>query len=121
MDDEISVQNLLKKFLESCDYNVTTASDGMEAYSRFKAALETDNPIEVAVMDLVVNNGLGGIDSFRLIRKLNPEVIGIISSAYSDDSAMADYQRHGFRAVLSKPYQLLDLKRLIEELIDEEE
>ena len=120
MDDEPSVRGLLNKFLQTCGYQVSVASEGMEAYELYKAALESDQPVDAVIMDLLVNDGLGGLDSFRLIRQAHPEAIGIVSSAYSDDNTMADYEAHGFSAVLAKPYQLLDLKRILEDLCGSE-
>lgn len=120
MDDEPSVRGLLNKFLQTCGYRVTVASEGMEAYELYKAALEGDRPVDAVIMDLLVNDGLGGLDSFRLIRQAHPEAVGIVSSAYSDDNTIADYEKYGFSAVLSKPYQLLELKRILEDLCGSE-
>ena len=120
MDDEPSVRGLLNKFLQTCGYHVTVASEGMEAYELYKAALESDRPVDAVIMDLLVNDGLGGLDSFRLIRQAHPEAVGIVSSAYSDDNTMADYEKYGFSAVLAKPYQLLELKRILEDLCGSE-
>ena len=120
MDDEPSVRGLLNKFLQTCGYHVTVASEGMEAYELYKAALESKRPVDAVIMDLLVNDGLGGLDSFRLIRQVHPEAVGIVSSAYSDDNTLADYEKHGFSEVLSKPYQLLELKRILEDLCGSE-
>ena len=120
MDDEPSVRGLLNKFLQTCGYRVTVASEGMEAFELYKAALESDHPVDAIIMDLLVNDGLSGLDSFRLIRQLNPAAVGIVSSAYSDDNTMAEYEKHGFSSVLAKPYQLLELKRILEELCEPE-
>lgn len=120
MDDESSVRGLLNKFLQTCGYRVSIASEGMEAYEIYKDSLKSDHPVDVIIMDLIVNDGLGGLDSFRLIRQVNPQAIGIVSSAYSDDNTMSEYDKHGFSAVLAKPYQLLELKRLLEELCEPE-
>ncbi|MCB1124443.1 MAG: response regulator [Verrucomicrobiae bacterium] len=118
MDDEPSVRGLLEKFLQTCGYRVSVASEGMEAYELYKASLQTEQPVHAIIMDLLVNEGLGGLDSFRLIRQVNPEAIGIVSSAYSEDNAMSEYEKHGFKAVLAKPYQLLELKRILEDLCE---
>ena len=120
MDDEPSVRGLLNKFLQTCGFKVTVASEGMEAYELYRTSLESEHPVDVIIMDLIVNDGLGGLDSFRLIRQANPEAVGIVSSAYSDDNGMAEYEKYGFSAVLPKPYQLLELKRLLEELCETE-
>ena len=120
MDDEPSVRGLLNKFLQTCGYHVTVASEGMEAYELYKSSLESDRPVDAIIMDLLVNDGLGGLDSFRLIRQANPEAVGIVSSAYSDDNTMSEYEKHGFSAALAKPYQLLELKSILEELCDTE-
>ena len=96
--------------MQTCGYRVTVASEGMEAYELYKASLESEAPVDAIIMDLLVNDGLGGLDSFRLIRQANPEAVGIVSNAYSDDNAMFDYEKHGFSSVLAKPYQLLEGK-----------
>lgn len=118
MDDEPSVRGMLEKFLQTCGYRVSVASEGMEAYELYKASLSSGQPVDAIIMDLQVDDGLGGLESFRLIRQVNSEAIGIVSSAYSDNNAMSEYEKHGFKAVLAKPYQLLDLKRILEDLCE---
>ena len=50
---------------------------------------------------------------------INPEVKAIVSSGYSDDPVMAEYKKHGFNAVVRKPYQYEELCKIVNEVIKE--
>ena len=65
------------------------------------------------VLDLTIPNGLGGVLTMERLRLLDPNVVAIVSSGYSDDPVMARPAAYGFSAVLPKPYESSDLLRLV--------
>jgi DNA-binding NarL/FixJ family response regulator len=50
----------------------------------------------------------------KLIKELDPQAKAIVSSGYSNDPIMANHQEKGFAGVLSKPYKIQDLARVLE-------
>ena len=51
------------------------------------------------------------------LRGIDPEVVAIVSSGYSDDPVMARPAAYGFAAVLPKPYEPMDLLRLVKNVL----
>ena len=50
-----------------------------------------------------------GHERYRLLMEIDPDVKGVVSSGYSDDSGMADFKQHGFSGAVAKPYSLEEL------------
>lgn len=67
-------------------------------------------------MDLTVPEGMGGKEAIRRLKALNPQVKAIVSSGYSYDPVMANYQEYGFSGVIPKPYVMEELARILEEV-----
>jgi DNA-binding NarL/FixJ family response regulator len=49
--------------------------------------------------------------------KLDPAVRAIVSSGYSNDLVLSNYQAHGFVGMVSKPYEIADLAHAIERVL----
>jgi DNA-binding response OmpR family regulator len=111
VDDDIRIQQFLKEELEEDGYQISTASNGKDAFSR----LITDpEKTDLVILDLRMPK-MGGLETigFMLKRKINIPVI--IFSAYSgykhDALAMAA------DAYVVKSSNLMELKGKIHELI----
>jgi|CXWL01.1.fsa_nt_gi signal transduction histidine kinase/ActR/RegA family two-component response regulator len=109
MDDEEPVRVLLGRMLELLGYQPTLAADGAAAVEVFTAALADGQPFVAAVLDLTVPGGIGGVETLRQMRGLDPRIAAIASSGYSNDPVMADPERHRFDAVLPKPFDVSQL------------
>ncbi|MFZ5478438.1 MAG: response regulator, partial [Myxococcota bacterium] len=72
---------------------------------------------DVVIMDLVVPGGLGGRDAIARLREIDPDVRAIVSSGFAHDPVMSSFRRHGFDAVLTKPYGLEDLLRTLDDVL----
>ena len=66
-------------------------------------------PFSVVIMDLVIAGGMGGKQAIGLLKELDPQASVLVSSGYSDDPVMAEYEKHGFCGVISKPYRPQEL------------
>jgi len=44
----------------------------------------------------------------------------IVSSGYSDDPVMAQFKDYGFRACLTKPFELAELRRVLTSVLTED-
>ncbi|MDK2922299.1 MAG: hypothetical protein PWR24_1856 [Desulfonauticus sp.] len=117
LDDEEVLQETFKELLESYGYEVETASTGEEALEKYKKSLEENKPFHVTIMDLTIPGGMGGKEVIPHILALNPEALCIISSGYSHDPVLANYQDYGFKAALQKPFEIEKLLELLDKLL----
>ena len=60
------------------------------------------------ILDLTIPGGMGGRQTMEELLKLDPAVKAIVSSGYSNDLVLSNYQAHGFRGMVSKPYDVAD-------------
>jgi CheY-like chemotaxis protein len=95
--------------LQHLGYAVQCARNGEEAISIYRRAKEQGRPFDVVIMDLTVPAGLGGKETLRALRAIEPGVTAIVSSGYSDEPIMAAHVQYGFRGVLTKPYTIREL------------
>jgi CheY-like chemotaxis protein len=49
--------------------------------------------------------------------ELDRDVIAVVSSGYSDDDALSNYRKQGFRAFLKKPYNIEELQNTLNTLL----
>jgi signal transduction histidine kinase/ActR/RegA family two-component response regulator len=106
MDDEESIRELLLRGLERAGYTAEAASNGAEALAMYHKTIDSGKPYDAVVLDLTIPGGMGGLETIKELQKLNPHVIAIASSGYSDDPIMASYKQYGFSGILVKPYTI---------------
>jgi PAS domain S-box-containing protein len=117
MDDEENIRDVAGEMLDFLGYKTEFAGDGAEAVEIFKSRLGSSEPFAAVLMDLTVQGGMGGKEAMELLMKLDPGVKVIASSGYSNDPIMADYKSYGFSGIISKPYQLSDLKQVLAQVL----
>ena len=119
MDDELPIRKLAAQLLQRIGCTVATAADGAEAIRLYEAARERGEPFEAVIMDLTVPHGLGGKETIRQLKALDPQVRAIVSSGYSNDPVMANFREFGFCGVVPKPYNTEELTTALGELISD--
>ncbi len=118
MDDDDLVRRAATRMVSQLGFQVLSARDGAELLSMCEQARESGQPVQAAIVDLTVPGGMGGQEAIRLLREREPHVKAIVSSGYSADPVMADYEKYGFAGVVSKPYSLRDLAAVLHGVID---
>jgi CheY-like chemotaxis protein len=117
MDDEEFLLDMTSELLQHLGYTVETAKDGKEAIDLYKKGLESGQKHAVVIMDLTIPGGMGGKETIRELRKLDPEAKTIVSSGYSTDPILANFKEYGFNAMLPKPYELAELAEILHKVI----
>jgi len=118
MDDEAIVLRVAERVLRDAGYVTQTATHGREVVDIYRKAFADGQPFDAVVLDLTVRGGMGGREAAERILAIDPTARLMVSSGYSEDSVMADYRRHGFSAVLPKPYSAQQLCDAVQRMID---
>lgn len=113
MDDEKGILETVGEMLEYLGHQVLPALDGEKAIKLYRQAMESGDPFDIVIMDLTVPGGMGGQEAIAYLRDIDPNVKAIVSSGYANDPIMADYERFGFCGVVTKPYKIDELLKVI--------
>jgi CheY-like chemotaxis protein len=103
--------------LSRLGYAVESAREGAEALALYRRAKEAGRPFDAVIMDLVIIGGMAGKEAIDKLREMDPQVKAIVSSGYSNDPVLADFQRYGFQGALAKPYHLEELSTVLQQVI----
>lgn len=68
------------------------------------------------LLDLTVPGGMGGKETVQKLREIDPEV-AVVSSEYSNDPVMSDFEKYGFKAAVTKLYDISELNKKLHNLI----
>ena len=117
MDDETDIRESISEALTLLGYEICLAGDGAKAIELYKKARESGNPFSAVIMDLTISGGMGGKEAIKNLIEIDPEVKAIVSSGYSNDPVMSDFMKYGFRDVITKPYKIKDLSRVLHRVI----
>lgn len=117
MDDDENVLEATGDLLRYLGYNVEVARDGEEAVAMCKEAEEIWQSYDLAMVDLSITSGMGGMEASRKLVGMNPRMMLIVTSGYVSDPIVADPAAHGFAAALSKPYSAELLSKTIAEVL----
>lgn len=114
VDDEQPVLKLVKTVLSKQGYTVISVTDGQKAIALYSAALHTEKSIDVVLLDLTIPGGMGGKETLDELKKIDPDVLAIVSSGYANNPLMAQYKEYGFAGRVVKPYKAGQLTEAIE-------
>lgn len=118
MDDEAPILHLCKRILERSGYTVLSAEHGDAAARIYEEEIAAGRAIDLAILDITVPGGLGGRETLKVLRKLNPNIRAIVSSGYAHDEALAEFTTLGFCGVLPKPYSAQELLETVRETLE---
>jgi DNA-binding response OmpR family regulator len=107
VDDEIAICNLLRKFLTSKGYEVYTALDGQTAIAKVKELRP-----HIVLLDIMMP-GMGGIDTLKEIRRVDPRVGVIMLTAIADNELGLRTLELGASDYICKPLDLAYLEDVL--------
>lgn len=117
MDDDASIRNVLEVMLRHLGYETCLTADGVEAVVAYEEALKSDRPFDAVILDLTVPGGMGGKDTMSELLDIDPDVRAIVASGYSNDPVLANYEHFGFRGYISKPFDMVQMTELLQEIL----
>jgi PAS domain S-box-containing protein len=117
MDDQEAILKMVQRMLKLMGYQTACALNGTQAVEMYKNAHDANDSFDAVILDLTVPGGMGGLQTITELLKINPEIKAIVSSGYSNDPIMSDYEDHGFRGVVPKPYSKMQLAEVLNDVL----
>ena len=117
MDDEEHLLAVTKTYLSKMGFDVTTVTDGALMIDYYQKAILENCRYDLVIMDLTIPGGMGGKETIEELLIVDPDIKAVVTSGYSDDPVMAEYERYGFCAVLPKPFTPERLLELVNKVL----
>ncbi len=114
IDDMAIQRKVLSHVLTKFGYSVRSVSSGMKAI----ALIESGYRPELVVLDMMMP-GLDGLDTYRALREVIPELKAIIVSGYAGSSRVQQALSLGVNTFMQKPYTVEQLGKTVSSLMGE--
>jgi len=101
VDDVEEQRNIASGMLRELGYSVVSVSSGEEAVEYLKT-----NNADLLLLDMIMDPGMDGLDTYKKIIELHPGQKAIIVSGFSETDRVKDLQRLGAGAYIRKPLLL---------------
>jgi two-component system cell cycle sensor histidine kinase/response regulator CckA len=112
VEDEQMVREVLESALIGLGYQVVSAVDGEDALRVYQ---EHRHRVTGVILDLKMPKK-GGVEVFREIRALDPQVPVLICSGYGDNEEAQGLISQGARGLLAKPFHMSELAARLADL-----
>jgi CheY-like chemotaxis protein len=113
VDDVREQREIATQVLEKLGYAVTVAESGEAALDHLQR-----HSVDLVLLDMIMDPGIEGLETFKRIRALRPGQKAIIVSGYSESVQVREAMRLGAGAYLKKPYRIESLGRTVREELD---
>lgn len=113
-EDDEDIRHIAKIILDRLGYQTIEAENGRVALEIFKRNPEK---IDAIFTDIVMPDGIGGIDLIREAREIKPDIKALYTSGYTE-KAFPDYRLDPGVSLISKPYHKKELAQKIRHILD---
>ncbi len=113
VDDIPEQRELAVTILGSLGYNAECVPDGHAAVEYLKTGT-----VDVVVLDMIMEPGFDGLDTYREILKIHPGQKAIITSGFSETDRVKEAEKLGVGKYIRKPYTMQKLGKAIRETLD---
>jgi len=118
MDDQEAILKMVSRMLNKMGYEVRSATDGSQAINIYREAYDAGKTFDLVILDLTVPGGMGGAKTIQELLIISPNVKAVVSSGYSNDPIMANYEDYGFCGVVPKPYTKNQLSEVLNKIFE---
>jgi len=113
VEDEPLMRSIIVQLARSEGYEVMEAPAAEVALGIFEK-----EKIDLAILDLNLTSGGSGLDLLRKMRELDPEVMGIIVTAYASVESAVEALHQGAYDYITKPFANDHLKKVMRNALD---
>ena len=101
VDDVEEQRQIASGMLKELGYSVVSVSSGEEAVEYLKT-----NKADLLLLDMIMDPGMDGLDTYKKILEMHPEQKAIIASGFSETGRVKTVQSLGAGAYIRKPLLL---------------
>ena len=113
VDDVKEQREIASRILTKLGYSVTSVSSGEKAVDYIK-----DNSADLLMLDMIMDPGIDGLETYKRILELHPGQKAIIASGFSETDRVKKAQRLGAGKYIKKPYTLEKIGLAIKEELE---
>jgi signal transduction histidine kinase len=114
VEDNEDLLEATSAMLTTCGYDVTCARNGTDALR----ILQSGQDFELLLSDIVMPNGMSGVELAREARKLRKDIRILLASGYAAD-VLERHNAVGEFPIVQKPFRLADLARRLRAMLRE--
>ncbi len=113
VDDQPDQRKIASAFLRKLGYDVDAVSSGEEAVEYIK-----ESPVDVLLLDMIMDPGINGHETYRRIIEIRPEQRAVIASGYTLSEDVQAAQDLGAGQYIKKPYTIETLGAAIKQELE---
>jgi CheY-like chemotaxis protein len=115
VDDVEQQRDVVSAMLEGLGYAVASVSSGEAAVEYMKT-----HPVDLVVLDMIMDPGIDGFETYRRIIQVKPGQKTIITSGFSESERVKKTQQLGAGAYVKKPFVSSTIGLAIRQELDRE-
>ncbi|MBL7180699.1 MAG: response regulator [Desulfobacterales bacterium] len=115
VDDVAAQREIASGILNLLGYSVVAVSSGEAAVAHMKK-----NAADLVILDMIMDPGIDGLDTYRKILELHPGQKAIITSGFSETDRVKECQKLGAGQYIQKPYTLEKIGMAVKNAINNE-
>lgn len=114
VEDEQRVRESTSNLLRHMGYRVDGVATGEHAIATYTRAKDQHQPFDLVLMDQTLGGRIGGVETLRILRSVDPDVRAILLSGQDPARGREQVDRFGFQQCLEKPVAMQTLSDAIE-------
>ena len=113
VDDLRNIRVTLGGILEDKEHNVVIVEDGYQAIEEVRKT-----HFDAIFMDIKMP-GIDGVQTFREVKRIDPEVAVIMMTAYSVEDLVKEAMEEGAYTCINKPFDMEKVIALVDNVVKE--
>jgi PAS domain S-box-containing protein len=113
VEDDADLLDVAAELFRAIGYGVYTAGNAADAL----ILLERNNDIDILFSDVMMPDGMNGIELARLTRERYPQVKTILASGYALPALKSEHKDLDDFLFINKPYQLSDVAKKLRQVV----
>ncbi|MCH8305030.1 MAG: PAS domain S-box protein [Candidatus Marinimicrobia bacterium] len=115
VEDSEEQRRLGQRLLEHLGYDIVCVENGRACIEYLR-----NHGVDLVLLDMIMEEDFDGLDTYKEIRKIQPELPVIIVSGFSESERIKEAINLGVKQLVKKPYRLNTIGRAIREVLGDE-